>query len=300
MTSPYILRKGVSGLNDLVDGVEAKLSAGVGKVIYVNGVTWANGFVAGDDGNSGLSMDEPVHTLTHALALCTNEGNDAIILLDYYQPTAETWPVTISKSVVSIYGISSTPMHKWICMYASGSYPCLDITGSHVYIEGIAFYPNSSKACVTFDDGCGWIHFNDCSFEQGTCGIDMDAADTSTSIAITNCYFTASLSAGGIDVDDDPAFLMIDGNRFDALTGDCINITAGAGHQITNNFFSMKAATSGLAITLGTGVSRAFVSGNHAGYGANNSSISPYDDEGTVTTNHWGTNFYGSAVADPA
>jgi len=295
----YILRKGHSTLSDLKDGLQASLPPTHGNVFYVNGITWTNGFGVGSDANPG-TFEEPFMSLTYALSKCTTEANDYIYILDYYQPTGETWPVTISKNLVNIIGVGNKPLWNWVSMAAVGSYPCIDITGSHVYIEGLCFYPNATKAGITFDDGCGWIHINDCAFATGTCGIDMDTADTSTAIAITNCMFSASLSAGGIDVDDDPAFLFIDGNHFDRLTGDSINITAGAGHVITNNTFSMAAATSGLAITLGTSVSRAFVNGNHAAYGASNSSISPYDDEGTVTTNNWGTNFYGSAVADPA
>lgn len=294
----YILRKGHSLLEDLANGNTARLGPGVEKIYYVNGVSWSNGFTAGNDGNSGLTMGEPLYTLKQALLNCTDEGNDAIVLLDYWNNDS-TWPIAINKSLVSIYGVGSKPLWNWISIAAVGSYPCFDITGSHVYIEGISFYPHSTKGGITFDDGCMSVHINSCAFGQGTSGIDMDAADVASSVSITNCYFVATLSAGGIDVDDDPAFLFIDGNRFDRLTGDCINITSGSGHVITNNTFSLKANSQGLAITLGTGVLRAVVDGNKASYG-NATTTSPYDDEGTVETNSWGLNYLGLTAITPA
>lgn len=298
MGRPYVLRKGVSRVADLLDGVATQLGPGYANVYYVNGVTWANGFAAGNDGNSGLSIDDPLATLTKALSLCTDEGNDAIILLDFWAPTNETWPIAVDKSNVSIFGIQHHFMQGWIWLY-SASAACMDITGSNVYIEGLNFYPSASKACVTMDDGAQRVWLNKCGFHVGTCGVDLDADDTSSGIEITNSFFSASLSAGGIDVDDDPAFMHIAGCHFDRLTGDCINISAGAGHRIVDNTFALKANTQGLAITLQTGVARAFVSGNHAAYGVA-STTSPYDDEGTVTTNNWGLNYLGGTAIDPA
>ena len=294
----YVLRKGHSILSDLADGAGVRLGAGYNKIYYVNGVTWSNGFAAGDDGNDGLTIDEPLHTITKALSLCTNEGNDAIVLLDYWAATGETWPIAVSKSLVSIFGIQHKYMQGWIWLY-SASDVCMDITGKNVYIEGLNFYPAATKACVTMDDGAQRVWLNKCGFHVGTCGVDLDADDTSSGIEITNCFFSASLSAGGIDVDDDPAFMNIAGNHFDRLTGDCINISAGAGHRIVDNTFALKANTQGLAITLQTGVSRALVTRNHASYGTA-STTSPYDDEGTVTTNSWGLNYLGKTAIDPA
>lgn len=298
MGSPYIMKKNVSELSDLVDGAQAKIGYGVKKVYYVNGITWTNGFADGNDGNEGTRIDKPLETLTKALSLCTDEGNDAIIVLDYWAPTGETWPVAVNKSLVSIYGIQHHPMQGWIHMY-SASNECMDITGSNVYIEGLNFNANASKACVTMDDGAQRVWLNKCGFMTGTCGVDLDAGDTSSGIEITNSFFSASLSAGGIDVDDDPAFMRIEGNHFDRLTGDCINISAGAGHLIKDNTFSLKANSQGLAVTLQTSVARALVVGNKAAYGTA-SSTSPYDDEGTVTTNGWADNYLGITLIDPA
>ena len=171
---------------------------------------------------------------------------------------------------------------------------------STILIEGLSLYPTAGYPGITFDDGVKNVWINKCSFQLGTYGILLSAGDMGFGLSITNCHFVGTLSTGAIYINDDPTACTIDGNTFDRHTGDAIAITGGAGHTITNNMFAMAAATSGLAITLSTGVSRAFVNGNHGAYGASNASISPYDDEGTVGTNNWGTNYYGSATADPA
>ncbi len=165
MGRPYILRKGVSRVADLADGVAAELGPGFANVYYVNGVTWSNGFAAGNDGNSGLSIDEPIHTLTKALSLCTDEGNDAIVLLDYWAPTGETWPIAVSKSLVSIFGVQHHYMQGWIWLYSAADV-CMDITGSNVYIEGLNFMPVSTSPCVTMDDGAQRVWLNKCGFHK--------------------------------------------------------------------------------------------------------------------------------------
>jgi len=299
MSRSYILRKGVSKLRDLADGIQSSLPPNHGEVFYVNGITWANGFGTGSDANDGLSPEEPLMTLTKALSYCTTEANDYIFILDYYQPTGETWPVSVNKSLVNIIGLQPRhPSTKWVCMYAPSTTACMDIVADCVYLEGLGFYPNAASAGITVDDGKKMLHIHECFFAQGTYGLSVTSGDWGFNIAVTDSFFLSSLSSGGISVQDDPPGVWIEGCHFDRLTGDCINISAGAYHRIINNTFALKANTEGLAITLGSAVSRAFVSGNSAGYGVA-TTTSPYDDAGTVTTNNWGVNYLGTTAIDP-
>ncbi len=134
---------------------------------------------------------------------------------------------------------------------------------------------------------------------SGTYGLQLSAGDTGYGIVFTRNYFIASLSAGGIYVADDPAFMHIEGNHFDRHTGISIDVEMGAAATIIKNTFALKADTSGLAITLASAVSRAFVDDNRAAYGKASGSTSPFKDEGTVTTNNWGLNYKGKAAIDP-
>jgi hypothetical protein len=289
MGGPYILRSGVSALSDLVDGIEAKISPGTQKVHYVNGITWTNGFAEGDDGNQGDIISKPLATLTQALSLCTNEGNDAIVILDFWAPTNETWPIAVDKTLVSIYGVGKKPLWSWAQMY-SASDVVLDITGSHVLIDGLGFTPASGSPCVTFDGGCNEVWINGCDFHSGTTGIKLASGDMAHGLVITNNHFFAALSAGGIDIDDDVVQTLIQNNIFGRLAGDAINVNLANTGYILDNTFAIPSNGQGLAVTLQTGTSAFMVDRNHALYGEV-TSTSPYHDEGTSTTNGWGLNY---------
>lgn len=292
---------GISRLADLYVGNVPFVPAPVGSVFFVNGITWDNGFAEGNDNNPG-TFEEPFMTLTAALAACTDEALDRIYLLDYYQPTGETWPVSINKSLVNIIGIGGhfSPLTKWICMYAVGAHPCIDVVADCVYIEGVGFFPNAAKAGVTLDDGKKMLHLHNCYFPQGTYGLHAESGDWSFNLAITDSFFLSSLSSGAVLIDDDPPGVYLARNLFDRHAGVSIDIRQGAYHQLLDNRFALKTDTEGLAITLASAVSRAFVDGNHAAYGAASGGTSPYKDAGTVTTNNWGLNYKGKAAIDPA
>jgi len=295
MTNPYILRKGVSQLSDLADGAMGKGDPAADGVYFVNGVTWSNGFAAGNDGNSGESIEAPLATIKAAIDKCTDEGNDYIYLLDYWTPTNEDWPIAVDIDGISIIGINYRPWRPWPIVASSGNYPCFDITVGTILIDSIGMYPTAGYPGITFDDGCKNIWINRCEFQRGSYGISLAADDMGFGLAVTNCHFLATLTSGGISIQDDPAFCFIDNNWFDQLTGDCINILQGAGHMVTNNYFALKANNAGLAVTLESGVSRTLVTGNQAAYG-NATTTSPYEDRGTVTTNNWGVNYLGKVA----
>lgn len=76
MGNPFILRKGVSSLNDLVDGPYGALNAlkGVnGKLLFVN-----SQHASSSDSNDGTDPSAPLKTIAAAYALCTDEAQDVI------------------------------------------------------------------------------------------------------------------------------------------------------------------------------------------------------------------------------
>ena len=296
MGTPYIMRKGVSRLGDLVDGYSGLVPLGAVQVLYVNGVTWANGFPAGSDGNDG-TIDAPIHTLTEALSRCTDEGNDVIIVLDYWAATGETWPIAVNKSLVSIIGVGIKPSWNWVQLYSAAAV-CMDITGRHVLIRGLGFTPVSTSPAITFDDGAENVWIDQCGFHVGLQGILVATADINWGLKITGCHFHTPLSVGGILISDDVVDVVIANNRFDRLAGDCIHITSAIEGEITGNRFSLKSNGEGLAITLATSVARFHVDDNHATYGEV-TTTSPYEDEGTSTTNGWGLNYLNLTAITP-
>jgi len=279
---------------------------GTGSVFFVNGAgSSVGGGLTPHDGNPG-TKEEPLATITRALALCTNDHYDTIYVTDYYQPSGETWPISVDKSLVNIIGLPSAiggPFGAhlpWCVGVASGNYPMFDIVANNVFIQGFGIYAGTaSYAGITMDSGASVVWIDSCRFNQGTYGIHVTADDTGYGISITNCYFQQSLATGGILIDDDPAFLWIANNYFDRIGGVAISVVSGAGHIIENNNIALGANTNGYAITLGTGVNRAWINGNHCGYGAENGTTTPYLDDGTVGDNSWGYNTFGSNAVSP-
>jgi len=72
-----------------------------GKVFFVNGYG-----ALGSDANNGNDPDLPLKTLTAAIGKCVANRGDVIIVLNYWQPTGETWPITINKNQVHIVGMA--------------------------------------------------------------------------------------------------------------------------------------------------------------------------------------------------
>jgi hypothetical protein len=308
MARPYIMKKGVSMLSDLKDGLSSLLPIGVGKIFYVNGID-EGGFEDGSDSNDGLTMDHPLLTITKALSYCVDYRNDYIVVLDYYQATGETWPIPVNKCLVSIVSLNSIagvpmggPMVPWCVVVASGNYSAFDFTAGNNLLQGFAIYGGSaSYPGITFDSGAYAIHIHQNRFCQGNYGIYSTTDDLGYGISVTDNWFQNGLAAGGLVFGDDPAHCYIAGNHFDRLEGVSINVVAGGGTVIENNYIALPTGYSaGDAITLGASVSRAFVNNNYAASGeAYTGGNAPYVDNGTVANNAWGRNYYGHTVAMP-
>jgi hypothetical protein len=308
--SSYILRKGRSVLADLADGAEAALPPMRGNVYYVNGFGVSVGGNETPNDSADGTFKSPLATITEALARCSNDRGDFILVSDYYQPSGETWPISVNKSLVSIIGLSSALGGSWggFCPWpiiqTSGSNAAFDIVTMNVLIANLGIYAGTaSQACITMDEGASVVRVDRCRFNQGTYGVHLTSGDTGYGIEITNCFFQNGLASGGIYFNDDPAHCLIQGNHFDRLAGPAISIVQGAGGRILDNYIGLAAGYSaGAGITLAAGVNRYYVDGNHASIGnvAGSSGNLPYVDAGTVATqNNWGLNYYGVTASQP-
>lgn len=270
-----------------------------GSIFYVNGVS-------GSDSAGGRTKTTPWATLTHALDQCTNDAGDIIYVLDYYQPGTETWPISVNKSLVQIIGFQNVfgeafgGYNAWNVAVASGSKPVFDIVANNVLIAGFQLYAGTpSFPCITMDDGASVVRIDQCRFCRGTYGVHLTAGDAGYGIKITNSFFATELTTGGLYIDDDPAFCYIAGNYFDRISNIAIRMGSGTGHIIENNRIALGANTNGYAITLESGVLRAFVNNNYAAYGTESGSTFPYTDNGTVNDNSWGRNYFGALSVAP-
>jgi len=259
----------------------------LGQIIYLDGC-------GGSDNNSGLTPDEPKLTMTAALALATNDKNDTIVVLDYWQPAGETWPVNVNKSKVRIIGSPSGAAHRpWACMSASGNTACLSISANDVYIQDLYFDAGAAHGGIEFSGGVCRVGIHRCYFGTGAYGIYDASGGVGFSLEITDCFFCQALTAQSIYINDDPAFFRIVGNVFDQPQNIAIEVTAGGGGEIRNNVISLSGNVAGRAITLGASVYRCIVDGNHANYGDGEMGLIPYTDNAAAGQNHWLLNYKG-------
>lgn len=249
-------------------------------VFFVDGT---NG--VGDDGvnNEGQTPDEPLLTITAALAKCTAAKNDFIFILNYYQATGETWPISISKGQVHIIGIgySSGP---WNWVQPTGDTAAFTLTtgADGVEIAGLEIGAGATHGGIEMATSGLWnLHVHDCGFgtENGMTGAyGIRAGDGTTggeliNALIENNRFGRKLTASGIEVPtaltgpNDVKGCIIRNNKFEVATGNVgINVpktsASFADGGIFDNTFLVP-AEAGAAITFGAGTT-GIVDGNRA------------------------------------
>jgi len=266
--------------------------AGMGNVFYNDGVN-------GLDANDGLTPQSPKLTLTASLAQCTNDMNDTILVLDYWQPAGETWPVSINKSKVNIIGVPSGSYRPWAAVDSVGDTACFSIAAHDVIIRGFAFDAGASHGGIEFAGNKGRMGIYDCYFISGANGILSSAGGIEMALEVGNCFFQQSLTAQGIYINDDPAFIRLHDNVFDRVQGVAIEVVQGGAPQILNNVIALPSNTAGMAITLGAAVTRAIVNGNSANYGDTDMGNIPYTDGAGAGANSWLLNYQGTTAVQP-
>ena len=266
--------------------------AGLGNVFYCDGC-------AGSNDNDGLTPQTPKLTLTAALALCTNDMNDTIVVLDYWQPAGESWPVSINKSKVNIIGTPSGSFRPWACVAPPGDTAGFSIAASDVIVRGFYFDAGASHAGIEFASNKCRMGIYDSYFGTGAMGVMSAAGGIEFGLEIRNCFFQQSLTAQGIYINDDPAFIKIIGNVFDRVQGVAIEVVQGGAPMILDNVIALPSNTAGMAITLGASVTRAIVNGNSANYGDTVMGNVPFTDGAGAGVNSWLLNYQGTTAAMP-
>ena len=272
--------------------------------------------------NQGQTPDTPLLTITKALSYCTSDKNDYIFVIDYYQPTGEVWPISITKKLIHIIGISGVAApYPWV--QPTGSTPAFVFASGYdtngCEIAGFELGAGSNDACIeTWNSGNWNIHIHDCGFGTilgmtGAYGISINGrtsgyAGEFLNWLIENNRFGTKLTAAGIEIPSTYVGpntckgTIIRNNHFHVNTGDRgINVSFAtadfADGGIFNNTFECDGdAADGEAVYFASGA-KGSVHGNAAWTDdgvipANN----PFYDAGT-TNMSWGANIRGGGVA---
>lgn len=267
--------------------------AALGAVIYVDGV-------AGNDSNSGFDAQSPLLTIAAALALCTNDHNDTIVVLDYYNLEGDV-AVTIDKSKVNLIGSSGGSKDRsWTCVNATADTACFIVAANDVRIQNFYFDAGASHGGIEFSGGVCRIGIYNCWFGTGAYGIYDATGGVAFSLEVADCFFCQALTGHSIYINDDPAFFFIHANYFDEAQGDAINVVQGGGGRICSNIIACGADAQGRGITLGASVTRCLCAWNVANFGDTDMVANPFEDGAAAGTNHWMANYKGITLIQPA
>lgn len=283
------------GPNDYTGGIGSLLipGAALGTVLYVDGV-------AGSDSNNGFEPTHPLLTIAAALALCTNDHNDTIVVLDYYDLESDV-AVTINKSKVTLIGSpGGCTDRSWTCIHATADTACFIIAANDVRIHNFTFEAGASHGGIEFSGGKCRLGVFDCWFAAGAYGIWSAAGGIAFSLEVARCHFCQSLTAQNIYINDDPAFIYIHDNTFDQAQGCAIEIVQGGGGRIMDNVISCGSDAVSTAIVLGASVTRCLVARNYANFGDADMASNPFTDGAAADVNHWMGNMKGITLIHPA
>jgi len=281
------------------------------RVFYVHGIDG----IGSDTLHDGLSPVQAYLTLTKALSMCTNTSRDYIVVIDYWQPTGETWPIWIDKDNVHIIGADGGGTHMPLIIPPADTAGMV-IAADRVEVGALALGGGATHGCFENDPTGGAAHWGllirDCWF--GVLGGGQDGFRNVGDgdlpyLTITHCVFGTGLTRDGVRIQFNATRCQIGtpwangGNLFFQIPGIGVNATGGgnsANLGIFNNLFSVPANTAGGAISIAANVTASFISGNVANFGDTTMGNNPYADASPAGTNNWGLNYQGIVAVMPS
>jgi len=275
--------------------------ANLGNVYYIDG--------SGPDTNDGLTPTTPLASFKAALALCTNDRNDTIVVLDYWSAGTEDWPIVVDKSMVRIIGVPLGGV-AWAQVNQTGDVAGMSITAAGVEICNLSINGGAAHGCIEIGASVWGIDIHHCQFgEMGTGqdGIRGVAPFDPPYLQVWACHFGAGLTRNGIRLDHNATRGMLgvpgrESNWFRQVGAEGIRINNEfAQGGIFDNRFAPVSDTQGYAITLdATCVGGVTIDGNSANFGDTAMAANPYLDSAAAGSNHWLLNYRNITATLPA
>jgi len=273
-----------------------RTGANLGNVYYIDG--------AGPDTNDGLTPQTPLASFKAALALCTNQRNDTIVVQDYWAAGTEDWPIVVDKEMVHILGVPGSG-GPWPQVNPPGDTASFSVTALGVEIAHLAVHGGATHGAVEIGATVWGIEIHHCWFgETGTSqdGVRDVAPFDGVYLYVHDCRFGAGLTRNGVAILHNATRGMIANNVFHAIPGINVHV-AGEFAQgwILDNVFSLDSNTAGRAITLdATVVGGVTINGNVAGFGDTAMAANPYTDSAAGGSNTWLLNYRDITATLPA
>ena len=270
--------------------------ANLGTVFYVDGT--------GPDTNDGLTPTTPLASFKAALALCTSQRNDTIVVQDYWAAGTEDWPIVVDKEMVHIIGVPGSG-GPWPQVNPPGDTAGFSVTAQGVEIANLSVHGGATHGAIEIGASVWGIEIHHCWFgETGGCqdGIRDPAPFDAAYLYVHDCRFGSLITRNGVALLHNATRGVIANNLFHAIPGINIHATIDfAEGWILNNVFSLDSDAAGRAITLdATVVGGATVNGNVANFGDTAMAQNPYTDSAAGGSNHWILNYRNITATLPA
>ncbi len=320
-TYPFNLGRGGAHLKNMgtyLDEVWRVLGVALADahVFYVNGKDGV-----GDDNNSGLKPSEPLLTVTEAISKCVANRGDIIVILDYWQPTGETWPILINKHAVHIIGMAQPhlPIHA---IHPPDDTACFELSslGQYGSIGRLTIGGGVSHGGIEFGKNgqADGFAIHDCWFGHQWFGTPKhgilnpaDATRGGYGMRIERCTFLGGLANCKGKITANAIELLATATAMatrDLEILDCvfkgnakaINLYRSYDAVIARNLFVVPDSGTGEAVTLGTNCEGCGIDDNHSMSGkAADPDNNPFVDGAADGKNHWGLNYNGLTATLP-
>lgn len=285
-----------------------------GKVFYV----WGSD-TYGSDSNPGDS-EYPFRTLTYALSQCVADRGDTIYVIDYWRPTGEVWPITISKNRVHIIGLAQANL-PYPAIHPATDVAAFQLTSSGQYgsIQNLTIGGGNSHGGIDWlGNSKGQVDgylIKNCVFGHqwfGTplSGIYQEAAASRGGYGnrIEDCRFMGDLANCTGAITGNAIDMLGSVASYDLEVIDCDFMGCAVGIYLTKvhngtfrgNRFVVPDSGDGEAIALLSACRGNMVDGNRAMNGGDAAMTQqPYVDVAATNKNHWGMNYTSDAVDFP-
>lgn len=286
----------------------------MGPLTMTNNVWYVYGIDGGigADTNDGLTPQAPFLTLTKALSMCTAAAQDYIVVLDYWQPTGETWPIDVDVNNVHIIGAAGAGTQMPI-ITPTGDTAGILVAADRVEIANLCINGGATHGCIENDVTGGTARWGllvqDCWFAvlgSAQDGIKNLAASDNVYLTVLRSRFGYAITRDGIRAEHNITRAYIgnpwgDGNVFERVGGVGVNLVGNVvGAGIYRNIFICESDAQGKAITLSAGCANNVIAYNVANFGNAAMAANPYDDGAGADANHWMANYHNITLVDPA
>ena len=243
-----------------------------GKTFYVSSVT-------GQSTGTGGSPQSPVTTIALALALCTANQGDTIVLLPKHAETITAAAgIAIAKAGVAIIG-AGVGAQRPTLTYTTANTATFTVTAADVYMENILFVANYASIAAAIAVSATGFKANNLEFRDTDATHSFlvaikatGAANTSDGLSVKNCKRYGVDTTGGAFislVDNVDRLEALDNISYSAGTAGCFILSAGT-KIVTNASIGRNrhqtAATSGnLFISNGGSANTGLVYDNYCG-----------------------------------